>query len=203
MQTGCHPFTGPRLSARPVDTVDISPETFREVLGHFATGVTVVTTRLGDELHGATVNAFASVSLDPPLVLVSINKDASSHDLIAGSGVFAVNILHAVQSDLAAVLARKGTEEADAAHRLAGIPHRIGTTGAPVLLDSLAFADCRVVDTISAGDHTIFVGHVADGGSSVFGTSPLIYHRGRYYGLGGSEPPIPAKDVTPGFLDTK
>ena len=94
----------------------VSPEIFRAVLGSFATGVTIVTTRSGDRIHGTTVSSFASVSLAPPLVLICIDHSSESHDLITRSGVFAVNILREGQSGLSASLSNKGTAELAAAH---------------------------------------------------------------------------------------
>jgi len=151
----------------------------RRVMGRFATGVTVVTTRLGDELHGMTANAVTSVSLDPPLVLVCVDRAADSHDIIARAGVFALNILALAQQPLSDRFAVK--EGADA-HRLEGVPHHARATGAPIIDGSLAYLDCRVAERFPAGDHTIFLGEVADAGT-LGGEAPLIFYQGRYLGL--------------------
>lgn len=158
----------------------VTAETFRQVLGSFASGVTIVTTRAGNEVHGTTMSAFSSLSLDPPLVLVCVDKTADSHDLIARGRVFAVNILHEGQQELSNSLARKGTPEMAAAHRLEGIAYRTAVTGAPILHNHLAYADCRVVQAIEAGDHTIYVGQVEEASVADGASQPLLYYQGRY-----------------------
>ncbi len=145
-------------------------------MGRFATGVTIVTSRLGQELHGMTANALTSVSLEPPLVLVCVDKSADSHDIIERSGVFAVNILSREQEQLSVAFAIK---EGEAAHRLDDVPHHTRATGAPVIDGSLAYLDCRVVERYSGGDHTIFLGEVVDAGS-LDDERPLIVYQGRY-----------------------
>ncbi len=163
--------------------MSVAPDIFRLVLGSFATGVTVVTTRFEDEVHGTTMSAFASVSLDPPFVLICVDHASTSRELIAKSGVFAVHILHEGQSDLSAALADKSTVALASLHELNDIPHSPGVTGAPILEERLAYADCRVVNAVEAGDHTIYVGHVEDAGVNREGRDPLIYFRGRYGGI--------------------
>lgn len=153
-----------------------SAEQFRQVMGQFATGVTVVTTRLGDELHGMTANAVTSLSLEPLLVLVCVDKAADTHDILSESGVFAVNILSHEQAELSTRFADK---DSDAAHRLSEVPHRFAATGSPILEGCLAYLDCRVVAQYPGGDHTIFIGQVEDAAVAGEG-SPLIFHRGRY-----------------------
>ena len=153
-----------------------SAEDFRRVMGQFATGVTVVTTRLGDELHGMTANAVTSLSLDPLLVLVCVDRSADTHDILARSGVFALNILSHEQAELSTRSANKDT---DTAHRLDEVPHRFAATGSPILEGCLAYLDCRVVAQYPGGDHTIFVGQVDDA-ASVGDGPPLIFYRGRY-----------------------
>ncbi len=149
---------------------------FRRVMGQFVTGVTVVTTRLRDELHGMTANAVTSLSLEPPLVLVCVDRAADTHDILAQSGVFALNILSRGQEELSIHLAWKETE---GAHRLDAVPHRFGVTGSPILDGCLAYLDCRVVAQYPGGDHTIFVGEVEDA-RSLSEEGPLIFFRGRY-----------------------
>ena len=161
----------------------VAPDIFRSVLGSFATGVAVVTTRLGDEVHGTTMSAFASVSLVPPFVLICVDRSSESHDLISQSGVFAVNILHDGQSDLSASLSTKATLELAATHKLDGTGHSPGVTGAPILDEKLAYVDCRVVNTIEAGDHRIYIGRVEDAWASGADVRPLVYFRGKYAGL--------------------
>lgn len=153
-----------------------SKDEFRQVMGRFATGVTVVTTRLGEELHGMTANAVTSVSLDPLLILVCVDRAADTHGILDRSGIFAVNILSREQEHLSVHFARKETE---GAHRLDDVPHRFGVTGAPIIEGCLAYLDCRVAQRYPGGDHTIFLGEVVDA-KNVSDGEPLIFYRGRY-----------------------
>ncbi len=149
---------------------------FRRVMGQFATGVTVVTTRLGDELHGMTANAVTSVSLEPLLVLVCIDKAADTHDILSQAGVFALSILSLDQEALSNHFAKKETE---GAHRLNGLPLRFAATGCPILEGCLAYLDCRVVAQYPGGDHTVFVGEVLEA-EELAEAGPLIFFQGRY-----------------------
>ena len=154
----------------------IDPATFRSVLGRFASGVTVVTVRdsqLYD--HGMTVSAFCSLSLEPPLVLICIEKSASLHGVIAtgdGAARFAINILESKQEEVA----RRFAEEH--ANRFEGVGFTRGVTGAPILEDCLAVIECEVQSRHPAGDHTIVIGTVI--GSATSEGSPLLYYRGGY-----------------------
>ncbi|HUF11685.1 MAG TPA: flavin reductase family protein [Longimicrobiales bacterium] len=146
---------------------------FRRVLGHFVTGVTVVTTRdRSDAPAGLTANAFASVSLDPPLVLVCIEKSSSTHALIAAAGVFAVNVL----ADGQERISRRFADETEG--RFEGVAWRAEITGAPVLDDVLAWVDCRVHSACDGGDHTIYVGEVVAGDARE--GVPLLFYRAGY-----------------------
>ncbi|MDZ7267040.1 MAG: flavin reductase family protein [candidate division KSB1 bacterium] len=157
----------------------IAEHEFRQVMGRFATGVTIVTTRAGGIIHGLTANAFCSVSLAPPLVLVCVNKAAQSHDLIRQGGCFAVSILAASQRAAARRFAR---EELPARERFADLRLRTAITGAPILEECLAWLDCRLVATHEGGDHTIFVGEVVALGQNA-DLPPLLYFRGSYHTL--------------------
>jgi flavin reductase (DIM6/NTAB) family NADH-FMN oxidoreductase RutF len=148
-------------------------------MGRFATGVTIVTTRDGDQPHGMTANAVASVSLDPPLVLVCVDRAADSHDIIDRAGVFALNILSRDQEPLSQKFAVK---EGESAHGLDGVPHHSAATGAPIIDGSLAYVDCRVSERFPGGDHTIFLAEVVEAGPLSDG-GPLIFYQGRYLGL--------------------
>ncbi len=151
----------------------ITNDEFRRALGHFASGVTVVCTRdKNGKLHGLTVSAFTSVSLDPPLVLVCIDKNRSSYQAFAESSLFSVNVLADDHELVSRRFASNGLGKFE------GVAHRIGKDGMPVLNGALANLECRVVHAYEGGDHTIFVGqvettHVKDG-------RPLIYFRGGY-----------------------
>ena len=148
-------------------------------MSKFATGVTVVTTRSGDDIHGLTVNAFCSVSLEPMLVLVCIDKTSKAHALLEKSKNYAVNILAADQEDIAR---RFATDQLSAIERFRGISHRREVTGAPVFDHSLGFLDCEIISAYPAGDHTIFVGRVLALGEKD-GLPPLLYFKSAYKSL--------------------
>lgn len=152
----------------------MDPIEFRRIMGHFASGVAVVTTRQPNGAPcGLTVNAFCSVSLAPTLVLVCVERGADSHDCIHHAGVFAVNVL-SEQSE--------GTSRRFAAFEVSrkfeGIAYRPEVTGAPVLEEALAWLDCRVTDAHVVGDHTVFIGEVLAADAREGG--PLVYYRGGY-----------------------
>lgn len=151
------------------------PEFFA-IMASFASGVTVVTTTHNGRPSGLTVSAFASLSADPRLVLVSIDKRVITHDILAVSGSFAVNILAEHQSDLSTRFATKVED------KFAGLPYRLGAHGQPLLEDTLGYVECRTVSQLPGGDHTIFVGEVLDGGARE--GRPLLYFRRNYHTLG-------------------
>jgi flavin reductase (DIM6/NTAB) family NADH-FMN oxidoreductase RutF len=159
----------------------VSADAFRKALAAWASGVTIVTSRHGDAVHGMTVSAFSSVSLDPPLVLVCADKSSDTHGVIARSGRFAVNVLARGQRALSDRFAVKKDEHL----RFAGVPWGEAVTGAPLLDEALVGIDCRVAAAHDAGDHVIYVGSVEavrqrEG-------EPLLYFRGRYRGLAPEE----------------
>jgi len=145
-------------------------------MGRFATGVTLITTRLRGELHGMTANAVTSLSLDPMLVLVCVDKTADTHDILSKAGVFAVNILNKDQADISHRFAKK---EFDGAHGLDDLPHGFAATGAPIIEGALAYLDCRTITEHHGGDHTIFIGEVAAAGE-LSDSAPLVFYRGKY-----------------------
>lgn len=149
----------------------------RSVLGHFATGITIVTGR--DEERRAraiTVNAFASLSLDPPLVLYCLGKRAFNFDAFANAKAFAVNLLSADQQALSDRFAREAEDD------LADLPATELATGSPVLAGCLAVLDCETEAIHEAGDHLIVIGRVK-ALDLPRESEPLIYFRGRYRGL--------------------
>jgi len=165
-----------------IDTIDA--KTFRAVMSRFATGVTVVTTCNGPRRFGITVNAFCSVSLDPPLVLICIERTSRVRDILRATGVFAVNFLSEGQQELSVCFASNSDERyGDFCHAAS----HVEATGAPVLDGTLGFVDCRVVNVFPGGDHDIFIGQVeALGTSDAPGTSPdrpLLYYHSRYHRL--------------------
>ena len=149
------------------------PKELRRALGRFATGVTIVTTRTDDgTLEGLTANSFTSVSLDPPLVLWSLNRSARSLPSFMAAEWFAVNVLGTHQHALSSRFASSAPD------RFAGIGYTPGLGGCPVLDDGLAHFECSVFNRVEAGDHVIFLGRVErmthrDG-------EPLLYSGGRY-----------------------
>jgi len=154
----------------------ITNANLRKVRGLFASGVTAVTTALDGRLHGVTVSAFTAVSLDPPLVLISLANETTSRDMIAESGLFAVNLLSDDQEFLSERFAARApivNEEFE------GVPYHVEATGAPILEGSLAWYDCRVIATHAGGDHTLFVGHVEAIGFDE-SRRPLLYFANRY-----------------------
>src|SRR5512139_38618 len=158
----------------------ITDQTLRKMRGLFAGGVTVVTTVHEGKLRGITVSAFASVSLNPPLVMIGLANESESKDWIAESGIFAVNILSDEQEFLAErFAARAPTVNA----RFDGVPYHTAITGSPILADSLAWYDCRVEATHDGGDHTIFIGLVEAVGVGAEGKQPLLYFANRYAGV--------------------
>lgn len=157
----------------------ISPSDFRQALGAFATGVTIVTTRAGEIIHGLTANAFCSLSLAPALVLVCVDKKAQSHHLIIEGACFAINILSAQQKNLSERFAQN---QLDGKERFAGVAYKQALTGAPILEHVLSWLDCKLVATHEGGDHTIFVGEVVALGLGEE-QAPLLYFRSQYRAL--------------------
>lgn len=158
----------------------VEPLEFRSIIGHFATGVTVITTAAGDRLHGMTANAVSSLSLDPVMVLICVDKTTHTHAVLDEGGVFTVNVLGEHQEAVSRIFAKKSEPEAGA---LRGQPYRIGETGAPILADCLAFLECRVARVFDGGDHSIFLGNVVSEGV-VEEMRPLLFYRGGYHTLG-------------------
>jgi flavin reductase (DIM6/NTAB) family NADH-FMN oxidoreductase RutF len=154
--------------------VPIDPDTFRSVLGRFASGITVVTARDGDGRHyGMTVSAFCSVSLVPPLILVCIDLAASMHDALISAPHFAVNILSADQEPLS-----RRFSGLDEHHRFDGLGYTIGVTGSALLEEALAHIECRRLAQHAAGDHTVIIGEVE--AAVAHDARPLLYYRGGY-----------------------
>jgi flavin reductase (DIM6/NTAB) family NADH-FMN oxidoreductase RutF len=151
---------------------------FRDVMGQFATGVTVVTLP-GESPHGITVNAFASLSLEPPLVLVSLDHGTEAHQLFVDGAVesYCVNILTADQRRLGEYFAGMTDGEADP---FADEPTATAVTDAPVFTDALAYADCTLHDTVEFGDHTIYVGHAEQVETQHPEADPLTFFQGEW-----------------------
>jgi flavin reductase (DIM6/NTAB) family NADH-FMN oxidoreductase RutF len=156
----------------------IDPLEFRKTLGHFATGVAVVTTSHGDSDHGLTVNAFTSVSLDPPLVLVCIDKKAESYGIMKKSRIFAINILSEKQKEQSLNFSRHELKDI----RFRNLKVKREVTGAPIIEDAIAYLDCKVVEIYDGGDHDIFVGAVQK--LAFREADPLLFYAGKYRKIG-------------------
>lgn len=150
----------------------IDPEQFRKTLAQFVSGVTVVTCESGGTRHGITVSAFCSLSLDPPLILVCIEKRVTAHDAIASAGHFAVNVLAEDQEEISARFASRVED------RFEDVPVRPGSLGDPLIEGALATIECRVHEQWPGGDHTIFIGEII--ASDLGEDDPLLYFRGDY-----------------------
>jgi flavin reductase (DIM6/NTAB) family NADH-FMN oxidoreductase RutF len=153
----------------------VSEAEFRTALSRFATGVTVLTTCDGERPAGVTVNAFTSVSLNPPLVMVCIDKRSHLHDIVARAGFYAVNVLGAHQQ---ATSRRFAGQTADRAERFRATPYHHGATGAPLLDEAIAHIECRLVAIYPGGDHDIYLGQVE--AVNVGAGDPLLYYHSRY-----------------------
>jgi 3-hydroxy-9,10-secoandrosta-1,3,5(10)-triene-9,17-dione monooxygenase reductase component len=146
---------------------------YRTVLGHFATGVALITAVDDGEPVGMACNSFTSVSLEPPLVLFCAAKSSTTWPRIQAAGTWAANILDEDGEELCRLFAQRGAD------RFAHVSYTIGRTGAPILDRALAFIDCETVAEHDAGDHLIVVGRVLELGYSPE-SKPLLFYRGGY-----------------------
>jgi flavin reductase (DIM6/NTAB) family NADH-FMN oxidoreductase RutF len=153
--------------------MSIDPLALRRVMSRLPTGVTVVSTKhRGGGTCGLTVNALASVSLVPPLLLVCVDRSTLTYPCLVDSGFFAASFLGAGQGDIAVRFAERRDDKFD------GVPHRIGTTGAPILEGAAGHVECAVESEIKGGDHSIFLARVvaAESGSG----PPLVFFERSY-----------------------
>lgn len=162
----------------------IEKSLFMRVMGSFASGVTVVTVvARNGEPSGFTASAVSSLSLEPRMLLVCVNEKSSTLETIKESGSFAVNIMSAAQQDVAQQFATRSD------HRFTGVRWRPGSVaGAPILDGSLAYAECRLIDTCKGGDHVIVMGEVV--AADAHEAEPLLYFRGRYGTYGAVVAPV-------------
>lgn len=171
----------------PVDDVEarVAARRFRDVLGRYCSGVTVVTSMSGGEPVGMTCQSFSSVSLDPPLVMFIPAKTSRAWPQMRGAGHFCVNFLAADQVDLANTMASRGT------HKFAGVSWSPSKTGAPLFDGVIGFVDCTIHAVHEAGDHYVVIGRVQDmdvadgsageeGAGDRNGPDPLLYFQGQY-----------------------
>jgi flavin reductase (DIM6/NTAB) family NADH-FMN oxidoreductase RutF len=158
---------------------DVTAAAFRHAMGHFVTGVTVVTSvGVDGEPVGTTANAVSSLSLDPPLVLVCFDQTSLTLEAVRGHGAFAVNVLADSQRHLSVNFARRGLSAA-----WDGVRHGPGPTGSPRLHGALAVVECTVEHELRGGDHEIIVGRVREVQTGETSVSPLVYWRGTYASL--------------------
>jgi len=159
----------------------LSADEFRNAMGCFATGVTIITLENGGMVHGMTANAFASVSLEPPLVLVCVDQSTATHELLTEKQRFGINVLAVDQESISRYYADPDRLHIDAEEK-AGARFERTRHGTPVLCGALAYLECRLHSAQEAGDHTIFVATVED--AVVRQGSALVFFRGEYRKVG-------------------
>lgn len=158
--------------------MSISKEEFKDTMRRWASGITIVTTQHVKGIHAMTASSFTSLSMDPPLIMVAVNKKAFTHQQILDQQAFGVMILHAGQEAIsnggAGFLGEEG-------HHLLGVSYRKEKTGAPILDECSAWMDCSLHNTHDSGDHTIFVGKIEATGC--YGGEPLLWYGRGYHTL--------------------
>src|SRR4051795_75385 len=154
------------------DLRQMTPDEFRDVISHFASGVTVITALHDERAYGTTASAVTSLSLEPPMLLICMNKQSETGRAVAASRRFGVNILGANQVDLAERFARKGGD------KFAGVAVTEGKWGEPLFDEALATLECNVAEETSGGTHFVFLAEVESG--SARGGAPLAYFRGEF-----------------------
>ena len=158
--------------------MSIEPRDFRDTVGCFATGITIITTIDADGSPiGLTANSFSSLSLDPPLVLFCLDRKVASFDAFKAGGNFAVNILSTGQQDVSNRFAKSGPEKWD------GVTFDTWGTGSPILPGCLANMECNVSSISEGGDHVIVIGEVVQMERASADAMPLLYYRGSYSNL--------------------
>lgn len=150
----------------------LTPLAFRDVIGHFASGVTVISTSVDGTLHGTTASAITSLSLEPPMLLICMNRSSATGQAVAQSGAFAVNILGEGDDELARRFAGKGADKFD------GVRVTVGDHGQPLLPDALAQLVCRVTQQVEAATHVVFFAEVHE--ATARPGHPLAYYRGKF-----------------------
>jgi flavin reductase (DIM6/NTAB) family NADH-FMN oxidoreductase RutF len=155
-----------------VEARSLTSNEFREVISHFASGVTVVTTFHDERAYGTTASAVTSLSLEPPMLLVCMNKQSETGRAVAASGHFAVNILGAGHAELADRFAQKGGD------KFAGVPTSAGQWGAPLFDEAVATLECRVTEQTAVATHYVLFAEVVS--AAARGGEPLAYFKGRF-----------------------
>ena len=157
-------------------TTTLDPEQLRQSMRAWTSGVTIVTASHAGARHGMTVSSFTSIALEPPLIIVSLQTDSRTHDLVVQSNAFAITILADGQQDVSDIFAGRVPDTED---RLAGVETETLVTGAPFIKGGLAYLDCRVSQTIEVGTNTLFLAEVVSARGNGEG-SPLVYHDRTY-----------------------
>src|SRR5436190_11253835 len=160
------------LFTREMEARSLTSDEFRDVISHFATGVTVITALEEGRPYGTTASAVTSLSLDPPMLLICMNKQSETGRAVASSKRFGVNILGANQVDLAERFAQKGGD------KFAGVPVTPGKWGEPLFDEALATLECRVAEETTGGTHYVFLAEVESGAAR--GGAPLAYFKGEF-----------------------
>jgi 3-hydroxy-9,10-secoandrosta-1,3,5(10)-triene-9,17-dione monooxygenase reductase component len=153
---------------------------FRRVMSRFVTGVTIVTGRDGDDIHGMTCNSFCSISINPLTVLVSLSKNTRTERLVERGRAFAVNVLSQAQADLSNRFAGRHRENEH--DRFAGFAWTTAVTGAPIFKGTQAYLDCKLLNAFDGGSHTLCLGEVVAAQADE-SQRPLIFFQSRYLGL--------------------
>lgn len=157
--------------------MDEIAEQLRNSMRQWLTGVTVVTSKYEDAEHGMTVSSFTSVSLEPAQILISLQHNTRTHDLIMKSRAFGVTVLATDQEEISNIFAGRKSDDED---RLAGLETFTMQTGAPMIAGGLTYLDCKVVTTIGSGTHTIFIAQVLETKCGREDIDPLIYYNREY-----------------------
>jgi flavin reductase (DIM6/NTAB) family NADH-FMN oxidoreductase RutF len=157
----------------------LDPEKLRHAMRAWTTGVVIVTSIYEGQQYGMTVNSFTSISLEPPLICVTLKRLTHTHDLVVKSGMFSVTILTSAQKELSDRFAGKMPNLVD---RFEGIQTETISLDSPVFKDGLAYFDCRVVNSVPVGENTLFIAEVLDARGEGEG-QPLVYHNREYWKL--------------------
>jgi len=157
----------------------LDPEKLRHAMRAWTTGVVIVTSMYEGQQYGMTVNSFTSISLEPPLICVTLKRLTHTHDLVVKSGMFSVTILTSAQKELSDRFAGKMPHLVD---RFEGIQTETISLDSPVFKDGLAYFDCRVVNSMPVGENTLFIAEVLDARGEGEGV-PLVYHNREYWKL--------------------
>ncbi len=150
----------------------VEKEHFRNVIGHFASGVSIITVNHKGIDYGITASAVSSLSLEPPMLLICVNQSTGTCHAISGEKSFAVNILTKSQKELGLQFARANTD------KFSGVDFKYGELGNPILENTLAQLECRVVEEVTGGTHSVFLAEVVKANTTV--GDPLVYYRGKF-----------------------